>query len=284
MITPLPEDVSEGGTRMEIPSCFVDSSWISRVGEQTGNCLDFQYTSRDLTGRAVQTLLKAVSFTENVHIQSITPEEGTNRVILHIRGIGFHSRLENNQVRIGGIEAEVFPPSTPRSLFARVPQQLEDGRYLVQLRVSGDDGRTWTDWTDDQVWYTVTKKLGGAVKVMVWDSGSAKDDAFRLFLDGVEKGTMYASPGSYVKTWDGLLLTPGPHTAMLLGVNAPDGIGTYGISIIGDVVSPVKDWGSDLTPGVRKFYRFNVKGEASAKQGVLGTVLEPDVSKVLYFE
>lgn len=78
MITPLPENVSEGGTRMEIPSCFVDSSWISRVGEQTGNCLDFQYTSRDLTGRAVQILPRAVSFTENVHVQSITPEEGTN--------------------------------------------------------------------------------------------------------------------------------------------------------------------------------------------------------------
>ena len=284
MITPLPEDVSEGGTRMEIPSGFVDSSWISRVGEQTGNGLDFQYTSRDLTGRAVQILPRAVSFTENVHIQSITPEEGTNQAVLHIRGIGFHSRLENNQVRIGGIEAEVFPPSTPRSLFARVPQQLEDGRYLVQLRVSGDDGRTWTDWTDDQVWYTVTKKLEGAVKVMVWDSGSAKDDAFRLFLDGVEKGTMYASPGSYVKTWDGLLLTPGPHTAMLLGVNAPDGVGTYSIRITGDVDAPVKDDGIDLTPGVRKFYRFRVREKMDAKQGVRSVPSEPDISKVLYSE
>ena len=191
---------------MEIPSGFVNSSWISRVGEQTGNGLDFQYTSRDLTGRAVQILPKAVSFTENVHIQSITPEEGTNRAVLHIRGIGFHSRLENNQVRIGGIEAEVFPPSTPRSLFARVPQQLEDGRYLVQLRVSGDDGRTWTDWTDDQVWYTVTKESTGTIRIEVSDNGGWKDDAFRLFLDGVDKGTMYASPGSYSKTWDGLVL------------------------------------------------------------------------------
>jgi len=266
MITPLPEDVSEGGTRMEIPSGFVNSSWISRVGEQTGNGLDFQYTSKDLTGRAVQILPRAVSFTENVHIQSITPEEGTNRAILHIRGIGFHSRLENNQVRIGGIKAEVFPPSTPRSLFARVPQQLEDGRYLVQLRVSGDDGRNWTDWTDDQVWYTVTKRPGGAVRIDVWDSGNWADDAFQLFLDGVDKGTMYASPGSYSRTWDGLVLEPGPHTAMLRGVNAPDGVGTYSIRITGDVDVPVKDDGIDLTPGVRKFYRFNVRETTGSKR------------------
>lgn len=255
-----------------------------RVGEQTGNYLDFQYTSRDLTGTALQTLPKAVSFTENVHVRLVAPEEGTNMATIRIEGTGFHSRKENNQVRIGGVDVGDVRYFDARTLYAQLPPQLEEGRYLVQVRVSGDDGRTWTSWTDDPVWYTVTKKLGGAVKVMVWDSGNWKDDAFRLFLDGVDKGTLYASPGSYVKTWDGLLLTPGPHTAMLLGVNAPDGVGTYSIRITGDVDAPVKDDGIDLTPGVRKFYRFNVKGESSAKRGVLGTVLEPDVSKVLYFE
>ena len=268
IMTPLSEDVSEGGTRMEIPSWAVDYPWMSTVGEQTGNYLDFQYSSRDLTGSAVQTLPKAVSFTENVHVRFIEPKQGTNMAVIQIHGTGFHSRKDNNQVRIGGIDVKDVRYHNARTLSAKVPSQFEEGRYLVQVRVSGDDGRTWTDWTDDQVWYTVTKKLGGAVKVMVWDSGSAKDDAFRLFLDGVEKGTMYASPGSYVKTWDGLLLTPGPHTAMLLGVNAPDGIGTYGISIIGDVVSPVKDWGSDLTPGVRKFYRFRVKEKSASRRAI----------------
>ena len=92
---------------------------------------------------------------------------------------------------------------------------------MVQVRVSGDDGRTWTDWTGDQVWYTVTKRLGGAIRIDVWDSGSAKDDAFRLFLDGVDKGTMYASPALYGKTWEGLDLAPGLHTAMLLGSMRP---------------------------------------------------------------
>ena len=284
LLTPSPDNVDEGGTRMKIPNWALDPSWIFRVGEQTGNYLDFQYTSRDLTGTALQTLPKAVSFTENVHVRLVAPEEGTNMATIRIEGTGFHSRKENNQVRIGGVDVGDVRYFDARTLYAQLPPQLEEGKHLVQVRVSGDDGRTWTSWTDDPVWYTVTKKLGGAVKVMVWDSGNWKDDAFRLFLDGVDKGTLYASPGSYVKTWDGLLLTPGPHTAMLLGVNAPDGVGTYSIRITGDVDAPVKDDGIDLTPGVRKFYRFNVKGESSAKRGVLGTVLEPDVSKVLYFE
>ena len=284
IMTPLPEDVGEGGTCMEIPSWAVDYPWMFHAGEQTGNYLDFQYTSRDLTGSAVQTLPKAVSFTENVHVHFIEPKEGTNMAVIQIHGTGFHSRKDNNQVRIGGIDVKDVRYHNAKTLSAKVPSQFEEGRYLVQVRVSGDDGRTWTDWTGDQVWYTVTKRLGGAIRIDVWDSGSAKDDAFRLFLDGVDKGTMYASPALYGKTWEGLDLAPGLHTAMLLGVNAPDGIGTYGISIIGDVVSPVKDWGSDLTPGVRKFYRFRVKEKMDAKQSVRSVPSELDISKVLYSE
>ena len=136
----------------------------------------------------------------------------------------------------------------------------------MQARVSGDDGRTWTNWTGDQVWYTVTKESTGTIRIEVSDNGGWKDDAFRLFLDGVDKGTMYASPGSYSKTWDGLVLAPGRHAAMLEGINAPDGVGTYRIKITGDVDKPVNDSGIDLTPGVKKFYHFNVREATGSKR------------------
>ena len=46
----------------------------------------------------------------------------------------------------------------------------------------------------------------------------------------------------------------------------------------------MKDWENDLTPGVRKFYRFRVKEKMDAKQSVRSVPSELDISKVLYSE
>ena len=76
-------------------------------------------------------------------------------------------------------------------------------------------------------------------------------------------GTMYASNSDYCDTYTPTLAN-GSHSAILIGVEAPDSVGTYSIRFSGvSGVTGSSTSGSDLTPGVRKLYSFNVDVTAS---------------------
>ncbi|MHC4224734.1 MAG: hypothetical protein ACYSUN_12140, partial [Planctomycetota bacterium] len=133
-----------------------------------------------------------------------------------------------------------------------IPGALDPDTYQVRAR-SRHDG-TWSDWSNE-VDFEV---IAGTVLITVSDNGGAKDDAFSLFVDNVFVGTMFATPADFADTYT-LALSPGNHTAMLLGVEAPDDIGTYSIAFVGvEDVTGDSTSGFDLVPGVRKFYTFTV--------------------------
>jgi hypothetical protein len=105
--------------------------------------------------------------------------------------------------------------------------------------------------------------LASQVSIRVCDNGSAKDDAFALYVDGLYLGTMNAARGAFCETYRPFL-DPGPHTAMLVGIEAPDSVGTYSVTFSGVTgLSGDARSGSDLVPGVRKRYAFEVSTRAS---------------------
>jgi hypothetical protein len=198
----------------------------------------------------------AVSIVTEVEISSISPEKGGEGTAATIYGAGFSNIISDNEVMFGS-KIALISKATETSLNIVIPNGLDPGEYEVKAR-SRFDG-TWSDWSN-----TVTfEVVEGEVKITVSDWGGLKDDAFALYVDGKYIGTMYASPSDYSDTYS-MSLSVGTHTAMLLGVEAPDNVGTYGISfqgvenVTGDPLS-----GTDLVPGVKKYYTFTVPSVAA---------------------
>jgi len=199
----------------------------------------------------------AVFIVSDVEIASISPDQGGSGTAATIYGAGFSSIISDNEVMVGSSTA-LISAAGESTIGIVIPNGLEPGEYDVKAR-SRHDG-DWSDWSNTVI-YTVVE---GDVKITVTDNGGLKDDAFALYVDGRYVGTMYASGSSYTSVYD-MSLSPGSHTAMLLGVEAPDSVGTYGISFSGvSDVSGDATSGSDLVPGVRKYYTITVGAESAA--------------------
>src|SRR5699024_4424016 len=135
----------------------------------------------------------------------------------------------------------------------RVPQNIKAGTYPVMAQTTINGERETSNSLDFEV-------VEGLVTITVCDNGSAKDDAFQLNVDGQNLGIMTASNSSYCKDFHPQSLSPGSsHQASLIGIEAPDNIGTYSIGFTG-----ISDFGgdpgsgADLVPGVTKHYTFRV--------------------------
>lgn len=196
----------------------------------------------------------AVILVEDVELSSIEPEKGGKNAPATVYGAGFSALVSENAVMVGTKAAPVTTAS--ETALGIVIPDLEPGQYDVKARVRFDG--TWGDWSNPVV-YEVAE---GKVKITVCDDGGLKDDAFALYVDGGYQGTLYASPGAYCATYD-MDLSADVHTAMLAGIEAPDDVGTYSISfsgvsgVTGDPLS-----GSDLVPGVNRYFTFYVSTPA----------------------
>ncbi len=103
------------------------------------------------------------------------------------------------------------------------------------------------------------------VVITYGDCGAATDDTFDLFVDGEPKWSMAAPATPFPVTMN---LAPGKHEVRLVGVTAPDAIGTYCISFSSNVqvVSGPPLSGDDLTAGVVKTWVIEVIGSGDSQR------------------
>ncbi len=206
---------------------------------------------------SIVTKKAAIEVVDKVTLSSITPDSGATGVEAVLSGSGFSLKNSENEVTVGGKTALIAGTSAD-SIKIIIPSSLKEGEQDVKVRTKVDG--KWTEWSNS-VTYTV--KLS-SITVTVCDDGGAKDDAFQLYVNNSFVGSMYATDADYCDTYHPKV-NIGTNTAMLQGIEAPDGVGTYSIEFSGVTnVSGASLSGTDLTPGVTKNYTFEVSDTQSA--------------------
>ncbi len=236
------------GTAMTIliPGWFLD--------EYTKGPLNIEINHPCDTPDAIVKKENAIKLAKDLELTSISPSSGGTGLSATLYGVGFSANPAENQVSIGGKNA-LISNATENTLKVIIPTSLDPGSHNVTVKVKQDG-----NWSapSNSVTYEVVQ---GKVSIVVCDNGGAKDDAFALYIDGIYVGTMYANDYDYCDTYNPIL-NEGYHSAMLVGVEAPDSIGTYSIRFNGaGSVTGSPTQGYDLTPGVRKNYNFQVVSE-----------------------
>ena len=196
-----------------------------------------------------------------LEITSLEPDSGSPGDSVTINGTGFAETVSDNQVTFAGPDGArlnaTITSASESELVVIVPQKAITG--LVKVTVDGEESNGLTFTVDS-----------GTVQITFGDNGAATDDTFALYVDGKLIHSM-ATPAYSVGPFT-VTLTPGNHEAKLRGITAPDAIGTYYISISGDIQILTGDpmSGSDLTAGVEKSWLFkypaDLKGQSHAQQ------------------
>lgn len=249
-----PSNINQDGTEMTIDV----KGWFLDKGQKGALTMKLWHPYDAPEASAIK--MEAITFVNDVSLSSITPEKGIVGINATVIGSGFATtNLLDNEVHVGGIKASILTVSENSITFV-IPSSLTPGTHNVtaRARYQGAWGKT-----SNALLYTVEK---GEVDITVCDNGSLKDDAFALYVNEVYYGTMEADPATYYCKTFNIALTPGKeHSAMLLGIKAPDAIGTYSISFSG-VQSLTGDpvTGYDLVPGVKKYYRFQIAEPGSS--------------------
>ena len=188
-----------------------------------------------------------IAIEDFLQITSLEPDSGVPGDSVTIHGTGFSDLASENQVTFAGPEGArlnaTITSAAEAELVVIVPQNAVTG--AVRVAVAGEESNS--------VPFTVES---GTVQVTFGDNGAATDDTFALYVDGKLIHSM-AAPAYAVGPFT-IALTPGIHEARLRGITAPDAIGTYYISISGDIqmLSGDPTSGSDLTAGVEKSWLF----------------------------
>jgi len=168
--------------------------------------------------------------------------------VVEIHGAGFHSVRSANLVTFQGensrIAATVISVDS-HLLTVRVPPGVVTGSVLVQV-----EGQVSNE--------ALFEVEAGNIDILFGDNGSDNDDTFGLFVNShlihaMPAPTRNAGPFS-------VTLEPGLHTITLRGITAPDDVGTYFITVSGDVLNLSGDpqSGEDLTAGVEKHWTLEV--------------------------
>lgn len=217
----------------------------------------------------------AIEVISTLKLTGVSPEQGGSKGVVRLFGSYFGGGNRKIEVRFydaddflstNSLRSPTIRYINDTEIEATLPDGLLVGKKYdigVSIEVNAPGSPLSMISMEGRVSYEV---LGSNISITVWDSGSAKDDAFRLEVNGVTLGTMYATPYSYSRTWD-VQLPPKtePYIVRLIGVEAPDGIGTYSIGFTGATVVAPSDplSGDDLTPGRIKTYRIVVSDNSS---------------------
>ena len=242
-ITLEPDWINSEGTRMKVilPGNFLDENVDKGPLE-----LEVQHRGMDVK------CPQLIQVTKNLEIASLSPEKGKSGDIVEILGCGFSLRAVDNIVTFTGkgatANATVISVGMSRQMLeVIVPAKLERGTYDVSVRAGSQ--------TSNSLPFEIKKFK---VTIYFGDNGYATDDTFALYVDNkhiYSMGAPATAVGPFVLDLDG-----GQHTVMLRGIAAPDNVGTYFITITGDVWSIDGDpmSGSDLTAGVEKHWSIEV--------------------------
>ncbi len=101
---------------------------------------------------------------------------------------------------------------------------IQDGGTSTEMPGDGDDNDG-----DGQQDEEIQGLTGYNVTLVLYDSGSAKDDVFNLFVQGY--GNLGQTPAGGLRSY-GLNLPPGTYTAIVKVIIAPDNVGTYTLTAL----------------------------------------------------
>lgn len=197
-----------------------------------------------------------VQVESSLTLESLSPGDASVNDIVRITGSGFSTNTNDNTLMFGDDELAVLT-ATSTELAFRIPFNVTAGSYDIKVK-RGDI--TDSDWSN-----SLTLVISdSAITIRVCDDGSAKDDNFALDVNGVRIGQTYTSNSQYCFTFP-VTVSTGVNTAVLTGLDAPDGIGTYSIDFYGvDSITGARQSGSDLVPGsAPKVYNFTVSEDTT---------------------
>jgi len=242
-----PEHTSVDGTALSVD---VPGSYFN---EQLKGPINIEIHHPTDNPNAKITLDNAIAVVEDLEISSLSPSSGGAGTSVTIFGAGFiDGETNKHTVTMGGLDALVTQ-ATSESLHVIVPTKLVEGSHDVLVSVRESDGST-----SGPAGPLVFEVVASTIAITVCDDGGLKDDAFALYVDGQYQGTMNASNADFCDTYSPTV-SVGLHNALLLGVEAPDSVGTYSIDFTGvSNLTGAATSGSDLTPGVRKQYSFEI--------------------------
>ena len=188
-----------------------------------------------------------IEIEDALEITSLEPDSGAPGDSVTIHGTGFSDLASENQVTFAGLDGArlnaTITAAAESELVVIVPQNAVTGAVTVAVAGEVSNGVTFTVAT-------------GTVQITFGDNGGVIDDTFALYVDGKLIHSM-AVPAYAVGPFS-ITLAPGIHEARLRGITAPDAIGTYYITISGDIQmlsgDPTSGW--DLTAGVEKSWTF----------------------------
>jgi hypothetical protein len=212
-------------------------------------------------------LSNAVVVSSELVLESLSKTGAHANESLLLTGSGFSLSPNENEVYIGDIQVPVTRASRSVLQFS-IPPSMDLGTYDVKVRRTlGND--EFSDYSN-----SLPLTIGEAETVIrVCDDGSAKDDNFALNVNDIRVGQTNTSRYNYCFDFP-VSVQEGWNRAILTGLDAPDGIGTYrilfpsGVEVRGDKIS-----GDDLVPGSPpKFYEFFIVG------GKVQSIILPSIS------
>lgn len=228
-----------------------------------GTKYDIEVTSaEDKAGSS--TLNDAIEVVNNeTYIDFIEAVEGSQSNEFMINGYGFSTISSDNQIMLDDETQLLVSSASETSLLFRLPVGLETGEHTIKVRnTKFGQNAEWSNASSIEV-------LSSNVSAIVCDNGGAKDDNYALDIDGIRVGQTFTTWSNYCFTFE-LNLSAGYHTATLIGLDAPDGIGTYSIRFQGvESVSGDYQSGNDLEPSTPpKHYRFKVAEQVTTTKAV----------------
>lgn len=185
---------------------------------------------------------------KTIYISKIEPNSGVSGNRVTIYGCGFMPTVKDTKVfftsKNGFTEATIVHINASR-IDVIVPQDAETGPVYVES--NGIKSNTLN--------FKVEKVT---FQIIFGDCGSANDDTFALYIDDT---LIYSMPSPSRPFPVDVELSPGIHEVTLVGITAPDNIGTYCINFPQNVsvLSGPPLEGNDLTAGVVKKWLIKVE-------------------------
>ncbi len=239
----------------------------------SGTLMNVQFSTKDFTDGDYELKVKhqgqeasyqqkiKVSGKQSIFLTRIDPDTGVPGDIVTLYGCGFVPDVSQTSVYFssqnGPVQATVLSVK-PGEIQVIVPQEAETGDVYVE---SGGV-------KSNSLQFTVSTLT---LQISFGDCGPANDDTFALYVDGK---LIYSMPQPARPFPVDVELSPGNHEVSLVGITAPDNIGTYCISFPSNVtiLSGPPTSGDDLTAGVVKKWLIYVD---VSKSGELPVVTVP---------
>ena len=253
-----------------------DDLFLGGSATQNGTCLELTLGAKDVVllnpgKQPVNVVLNAnqpeevrsnkleVEVLDGPWIDALVPESGAAGDVIKIEGLGFYPNnpADANTVVFTGKDNQLFPVGAKsvskdgKSLWVKVPDEVETGPVYVYCPLP-----TGFTLESNSVQFTTDFDI----TITYVDNGSAKDDIFALYFDDkfihTTNGPSWPAQTVMINT------SPGWHDVDLVGIAAPDNIGTYGISFSSNIyVDPNTSdplTGSDLVANAVKHFDIEV--------------------------